>query len=177
MAKRKSATIECSSGEATTRTRRRTARLVAQEPLPGMATTGPEATRAARRPASAATRSARAQVTLQVAPTNGPRKPARVRQQPATDATPAPVVAPAEPKETRKGGNKRLDDLREALSDGWEIIQPIFARPLWSATDDSQTAYNFVLRREQGTRLMTVPGSRTVERFIETHGLAVDYRR
>jgi hypothetical protein len=73
--------------------------------------------------------------------------------------------------------SRRFGDLREALADGWEIVQPIFARPLWSAADDSQTAFNFVLRRDQATRLFTIPDSRTVERFITTHSLQVDYRR
>jgi hypothetical protein len=56
-------------------------------------------------------------------------------------------------------------------------VQPIFARPLWSAADDSQTAFNFVLRRDQSTRLLTIPMSRTVERFIASHSLQVDYLR
>ena len=85
------------------------------------------------------------------------------------------IAAPASPP--RKGVRQRFTELRTALADGWEIVQPIFARPLWSATDDSQTAYNFVLRREQATRLLTIPDSRTVERFIAAHSLAVDSRR
>ncbi len=71
----------------------------------------------------------------------------------------------------------RLADLRSALADGWEIVQPIFARPLWSAADDSLTAFNFVLRRECTTRLVTVPQGRTIERFIRDQKLLVDYRR
>jgi hypothetical protein len=63
------------------------------------------------------------------------------------------------------------------LSEGWEIVQPIFARPLWSVTDDSTTAFNFVLRRERTTRLLTVPEGRTVQRFIRERHLLVDYRR
>jgi hypothetical protein len=68
-------------------------------------------------------------------------------------------------------------ELRMALNEGWEIVQPIFARPLWSAADNSTTAFNFVLRREQATRLVTVPEGRTVQRFIRDHELTVDYRR
>lgn len=138
-----------------------------------------------------ATRSRRATpaVSLRVAPTNGPRQPAR--QEPATPAAkasatpsttpsttpPAGQPSASQPKRLRKSSGKRIGDLREALADGWEIVQPIFARPLWSAADDSQTAYNFVLRREQATRLLTIPDSRTVERFIAAHSLAVDSRR
>ncbi len=49
--------------------------------------------------------------------------------------------------------------------------------PLWSVTDDSTTAFNFVLRRERTTRLLTVPEGRTVQRFIRERRLLVDYRR
>jgi hypothetical protein len=72
---------------------------------------------------------------------------------------------------------QKFGELREALADGWEIVQPIFARPLWSVADDSITAFNFVLRRERTTRLVTVPGGRTVQRFIRDRQLIVDYRR
>jgi hypothetical protein len=72
---------------------------------------------------------------------------------------------------------RRFGELRTALADGWEIVQPIFARPLWSATDDSITAFNFVLRRGAATRLLTVPDGRTVARFVRDQRLLVDYRR
>lgn len=72
---------------------------------------------------------------------------------------------------------RQFGELREALADGWEIVQPIFARPLWSAPDDSATAFNFVLRSPRGTRLITVPQGRPVERFIRDRQLTVDYAR
>ncbi|HEX9038993.1 MAG TPA: hypothetical protein VF808_18570 [Ktedonobacterales bacterium] len=95
------------------------------------------------------------------------------------DATPRPEprepAAPAAPR--RPGGaRKQFTELRAALASGFEIVQPVFARPLWSAADDSLTAYSFVLRRESATRLVTVPGGRLVERFIATHRLSVDER-
>jgi hypothetical protein len=68
-------------------------------------------------------------------------------------------------------------DLSAALEEGWEIVQPIFARPLWSVTDDSATAFNFVLRREAATRLVIVPSGRGVQRFIRDHHLRVDHRQ
>ncbi|HEY7341049.1 MAG TPA: hypothetical protein VH591_09225 [Ktedonobacterales bacterium] len=77
----------------------------------------------------------------------------------------------------QSGVRQRFTELRTALADGWEIVQPIFARPLWSVPDDSTTAFNFVLRRETDTRLVTVPEGRTVERFIRDRQLTVDYRR
>jgi hypothetical protein len=75
------------------------------------------------------------------------------------------------------GVRQKFGELREALDEGWEIVQPIFARPLWSVSDDSITAFNFVLRRERTTRLVTVPAGRTVQRFIRDRQLVVDYRR
>lgn len=96
-------------------------------------------------------------------------------------APPAPMPAASAsptPREPAIGNIARhLGELRAALADGWEIVQPIFARPLWSAPDDSATAFNFVLRRSQGTRLITVPGGRTVERFIRDRNLTVDHAR
>jgi len=86
----------------------------------------------------------------------------------------ATVTKPATPP--RKSVRQRFTELRTALSDGWEIVQPIFARPLWSAPDDSLTAFNFVLRRDDDTRLVTVPEGRTVTRFIRDRQLVVDYR-
>jgi hypothetical protein len=79
--------------------------------------------------------------------------------------------------DARLSVRQSFGELRTALSEGWEIVQPIFARPLWSAADNSTTAFNFVLRREQATRLLTVPEGRTVQRFIRDHELTVDYRR
>jgi hypothetical protein len=186
MAKRKSATAESAGGATTARTQRRAAR-VAQDSLPGLSLSeAPVKTRVKTR-AKTPARSAQL-VALRVAPTNGPRQPAR--QEPAATPTTAPTTtpnaagataamdgAPATPKRPRKMSSRRFGDLRAALAEGWEIVQPIFARPLWSAADDSQTAFNFVLRRDQATRLLTIPDSRTVERFITTHSLTVDYRR
>lgn len=89
-----------------------------------------------------------------------------------------PVAAPSTSHPGRRNGvRQRFGELRAALAEGWEIVQPIFARPLWSVSDDSTTAFNFVLRREQTTRLLTVPSGRTVQRFIQERNLAVDYRR
>ena len=89
-------------------------------------------------------------------------------------ATPPP--ANTKPHGPHKGVRQRFTELRTALADGWEIVQPIFARPLWSVPDDSTTAFNFVLRRDDDTRLVTVPEGRTVARFIRDRQLIVDYR-
>lgn len=84
-----------------------------------------------------------------------------------------PARAPRNPSSVRAC----FRELRSALNEGWEIVQPIFARPLWSSTDDSATAFNFVLRRDSATRLVTVPEGRTVQRFIRDKKLLVDYRK
>ncbi len=83
-------------------------------------------------------------------------------------------------KEAGKASNRlrrHLGELRGALADGWEIVQPIFARPLWSALDDRQTAFHFVLKRDRATRLVTVPESGAVARFISDRALSVDRGR
>jgi hypothetical protein len=94
---------------------------------------------------------------------------------PANVPTP-PVAPPAHPA-AANGPRHGFRDLRAALAEGWEIVQPIFARPLWSAPDDNTTAFSFVLRGPHGTRLITVPQGRSVERFIRARRLAVDYAR
>lgn len=97
----------------------------------------------------------------------------------ALDRTPArPEPEPLAEKNGERPASvrQRFGELRGLLADGWEIVQPIFARPLWSAPDNSTTAFSFVLRRENATRLLTVPEGRTVQRFIRERNLLVDYR-
>jgi hypothetical protein len=72
---------------------------------------------------------------------------------------------------------RQFIELRTALAEGWEIVPPIFARPLWSSADDRTTAFNFVLSGPHGTRLITVPEGRMVERFIREHQLTVNHVR
>lgn len=145
---------------------RRTSTARVREPAPVIDLAQARSRRAARSGSSAA-----------MPPTHSPVSAcaitAPVLRLPVTYATPAPE------KTTRpqSGVRQRFTELRTALADGWEIVQPIFARPLWSVPDDSTTAFNFVLRRETDTRLVTVPEGRTVERFIRDRHLAVDYRR
>src|SRR5262249_43018509 len=104
------------------------------------------------------------------------RRPALARPAPAAPAAGDPAPPPrraSQPKDPRPTVRQRVEELRSALEEGWEIVQPIFARPLWSAPDDSGTAFSFVLRRERDTRLVTVPEGRLVQRFIRDHNLAV----
>ncbi|HEX5547973.1 MAG TPA: hypothetical protein VFX24_11225 [Ktedonobacterales bacterium] len=123
--------------------------------------------RAARASSSAITPSARSGVSACAITTPVLRLP----------VTHAVATVPEKTIRPGSGVRQRFTELRTALADGWEIVQPIFARPLWSVPDDSTTAFNFVLRRETDTRLVTVPEGRTVERFIRDRHLAVDYRR
>ena len=125
------------------------------------------AARAAMSPTSATSAAAPAQRAVATCAITAP-----VLRLPITRTT---VAAPA--TSPRKGGvRQRFTELRTALADGWEIVQPIFALPLWSVPDDSTTAFNFVLRRDDDTRLVTVPEGRTVARFIRDRQLTVDYR-
>lgn len=124
----------------------------------------PRATPAGASPKRGAT------VALRVAPTAGGHDSALVHAEPRE---PAPAPRPRKPSAVRK----QFAELRDALAGGWEIVQPVFARPLWSSADDSLTAFSFVLRRESATRLVTVPGGRLVEKFIAAQRLAVDERR
>ena len=155
-------------------------RHAAQRELPGM-TTGESASTATPTipaPAPRHARHAMPAARLLLASPSGSDQQPRARQQPSTsqsDASATPASQPA-PRRPRPSGARALSELREALAEGWEIVQPIFARPLWSAADDSRMAYNFVLRRDQGIRLLTAPGTVAIERFIETHRLTVDHR-
>jgi hypothetical protein len=117
-------------------------------------------------------------------------RPSRAALPPCPAALPTGMDAPRTVRLTPAAGTahaggvagatdirRHFGELRDALADGWEIVQPIFARPLWSALDDSATAFNFVLSGPRGTKLITVPQGRTVERFIRDRHLRVDYAR
>jgi hypothetical protein len=96
---------------------------------------------------------------------------------PPLDSARTARVAIVRPAGASTALQRHFGELREALQEGWEIVQPIFARPLWSAADDSATAFSFVLRGPSGTRLITVPEGRSVQRFIRDRHLSVDYVR
>lgn len=68
----------------------------------------------------------------------------------------------------------RLAELYTALAEGWEIVEPVFARPLWSSITDSANAFHFVLRRDQRVQLITIPREHTIECFIAERHLAID---
>lgn len=127
---------------------------------------------ARRRRASHAPSSAAARSAVAICAITAPVLRLPVARPSTTTATTATT-----PPKPRGGVRHHFGELRTALADGWEIVQPIFARPLWSVLDDSTTAFNFVLRRATDTRLVTVPEGRTVERFIRDRQLTVDYRR
>lgn len=105
-------------------------------------------------------------------PATRPRR-ARAAAPATSDTATAPKGEPPVPMSVRR----QFIELRAALAEGWEIVQPIFARPLWSAADDRTTAFNFVLSGPHGTRLITVPEGRLVERFIREHQLTVNHVR
>jgi hypothetical protein len=113
-------------------------------------------------------------VSVAILPAKGEMTQSHATKRAANDV--AHVSAPRH-HEARMSVRECFGELRTALNEGWEIVQPIFARPLWSAADNSATAFSFVLRRDQATRLVTVPEGRTVQRFIRDRDLTVDYRR
>ncbi|MEO7002931.1 MAG: hypothetical protein ABI068_14020 [Ktedonobacterales bacterium] len=181
------------------RTTRRGQPRYVQPPLPGMSprATHRRADSADSMPASAAPATFATLVAPALTPADAPRacgsprssrrraaKPASAESATMLDTSQsAPTTVKDTVKDTVKGGRKKISvrqrfgELRVALAEGWEIVQPIFARPLWSVADDSANAFNFVLQREHDTRLVIVPEGRTVTRFIRDRRLIVDYRR
>ena len=156
-------------------TRKKTGALSRAE-TPHGETGAPKAVKSARasRPARALHATAPAATVTQMPLLFSAPRPPRV-----LDHTPAhPAVASTPERSVDRGTSvrQRFGELRGLLAEGWEIVQPIFARPLWSTPDNSTTAFNFVLRRENATRLLTVPEGRTVQRFIRDRNLLVDYR-
>lgn len=79
-------------------------------------------------------------------------------------------------KATTPNVRQNLRALRAALTEGWELVQPIFVRPQWSALDDGQMALHFVLQRGRATQLVTLPETRAVLRFIHQHAWRVQAR-
>jgi hypothetical protein len=146
---------------------RRTSTVCVREPAPVVDLAEARSRRATHAPSSAAARSAVVACAIT----------APVLRLPVSHPTATTPAKPAKTTRPAGGVRQRFTELRTALADGWEIVQPIFARPLWSVPDDSTTAFNFVLRRQTDTRLVTVPEGRTVERFIRDRQLTVDYRR
>jgi hypothetical protein len=89
------------------------------------------------------------------------------------------LLEPVPGNKSMKAGNRlrrQLGELRAALADGWEIVQPIFARPHWSALQNDRLAFHFVLQRNRATRLVTVPESGAVLEFISARSLSIDRR-
>ena len=63
--------------------------------------------------------------------------------------------------------------LRSALEAGWHIEEPVYLRARWSET--GPRVYHFILRSSQfqPPRLLTVPESPEVERFVQQESLRV----
>jgi plasmid replication initiation protein len=77
--------------------------------------------------------------------------------------------APAKPTARRP-----LRELRALLTDGWDLVQPIFVRPQWR--DEHQMALHFVLQRDRATQLLTLPQTRALLRFVRQHAWRVQGR-
>jgi hypothetical protein len=63
--------------------------------------------------------------------------------------------------------------LRSALEAGWQVEEPVYLRPRWG--DGGPRVYHFILRLNpyHPPRLLTVPESPEVERFVEQEDLRV----
>ena len=162
-------------------TRRQSPSQYVQPTLPGMSLR-PVSRRAATPAPSAIPATFATLVAPALSPADAPRVSATPKSPRSRAAKPAigqsnEVIAGKTSVRTKVSVRQRFGELRAALAEGWEIVQPIFARPLWSVADDSANAFNFVLQREHATRLVIVPEGRTVTRFIRDRRLIVDYRR
>jgi hypothetical protein len=128
----------------------------------------------------------RSNTTVKKSPKGAPKKKNASTPVAAAERTPLmsqlslslAVALPASilelPARTQLGVRKKYGELRAAIAEGFEVQEPIYARPLWSSPDDSRIAYSFVLQREQVTRLITVPDSRTIQQFIRKHNFRID---
>jgi hypothetical protein len=67
--------------------------------------------------------------------------------------------------------------LRSALEAGWRVEEPVYLRPRWG--EGGPRVYHFILRLKsfQAPRLLTVPESPEVERFVEQEALRVVVER
>lgn len=70
------------------------------------------------------------------------------------------------------GIEPRLRLLLAALDMNWRIEEPVYLRPRWG--DASGRVYHFILHRPgEAPRLITVPETPAVERFVRAEGLRV----
>ena len=69
-----------------------------------------------------------------------------------------------------------MAELLSALAEGWEIVQPIFARPLWSSVNNSEMGFTFVIQRQERICMIVVPKDQAVEQFIRKRRLVIDHR-
>ncbi len=60
-----------------------------------------------------------------------------------------------------------------ALNEGWYVEEPVYLRPRWM--EGSPRVYHFILRRSPlgSPRLLTVPESPEIERFVRDRGLEI----
>jgi hypothetical protein len=78
-----------------------------------------------------------------------------------------------EPARSTQEPSAALLRLLAALDTGWQVEEPIYLRSRW--TDGGLRIYCFILHRQpqEAPRLLTVPVSPAVERFVSNEGLQV----
>lgn len=66
--------------------------------------------------------------------------------------------------------------LHQLLSEGWKIEPPVYARPHWQLSSDSngKKTYHFVLWRDNHVNLVSIPESPEIQQFLVEYELAVD---
>ena len=58
--------------------------------------------------------------------------------------------------------------LLAALDAGWRVEPPVYVRPRWGSEHAGTVMYHFILRRETGTTMVSVPTARASARFAGT---------
>jgi len=78
-----------------------------------------------------------------------------------------------QPDRPAGGMDPRFQLLLSALDMGWRIEEPVYLRPRWS--ENGPRVYHFILRRSllESPRMISVPASPAVERFVQNEGLQV----
>lgn len=68
--------------------------------------------------------------------------------------------------------------LEKMLAQGWKVEPPVYARPRWKLTSNSNSkgrnTYHFVLWREKQVHLVSVPEGPEIRQFLADRKIPVD---
>lgn len=68
---------------------------------------------------------------------------------------------------------ERLSWLKQQLESGWRVEAPVIERAALYSARGQLSAYEFILRHEQGCQVIAVPDSPEVRSFLSEHALSV----